>query len=125
MGVALFMRRSKPRKYESRKPSANASSSPPCDREQRYAHLRRRIFLSRTNRATDQSPRAPLRAGLENGVRIRPARSLGKLHQSDYLEDQSTALKPLEIALIAVVALAAISPIGWPLLRSRDELNTP
>ena len=31
------------------------------------------------------------------------------------------ALKPLEIALIAILALAAISPIGWPLLRSHDN----
>ena len=44
----------------------------------------------------------------------------GNFPERNYLEDQPTALKPLEIALIGSAALAAISAIVW-LLRSRDD----
>jgi Fe-S oxidoreductase len=43
----------------------------------------------------------------------------GNFPERDYLVDQPTALKPLEIAVIAGAALAALGAVGW-LRRARD-----
>ncbi len=44
----------------------------------------------------------------------------GNFPERGYLENQPTALKPLEIALIAGAVLAATSVLGW-LLRLRKD----
>ena len=58
-------------------------------------------------------PAQVLKMARESG----PQGPSGNFPETEYLEDQSTALKPLEIALIADVAIRAI---GW-LLRSRHD----